>query len=102
MQCVPVDILPFKANKWVAWGALLTNIFFIFFQGWTSFAPWSVTAFLQNYIMVAVFIILSAGWKLYHKTCWVDPKLADLVSYRRDLIGLDSNVSEKKDVQEAK
>lgn len=78
-------MLPFQANPWVAWFGFAGNIFFIFFQGWTSFAPWSVEAFLQNYIMVVVFIVLYAFWKLYHKTQWVRPQEADLISYRRDL-----------------
>ncbi|KAK7228074.1 hypothetical protein V2G26_000244 [Clonostachys chloroleuca] len=84
-QGVSEDVLPFKANPWVAWVTFGVNIFFIFFQGWTAFAPWNVEAFLQNYIIVAVFIIFYVGWKFYHKTPWVQPKMADLISNRRDL-----------------
>lgn len=79
------DILVFKTKDWIAWAGAGANLFFILFQGWTAFVPWNVEAFFQNYVIVVVFIVLYGGWKVYHKTPWVNPKMADLVSNRRDL-----------------
>ena len=87
-QGLSEDVLPFKANKWVAWFGFGINMFFIIFQGWTSFAPWDIEAFFKNYVIVLVFVLLYAGWKLYHKTEWINPKCADLISNRRDLEGV--------------
>ncbi|KAI9172813.1 amino-acid permease [Paramyrothecium foliicola] len=84
-QDVSEDILPFKANQYVAWFGLIANMLFVVFQGWTSFAPWDLEAFFQNYIMLFIFLVLYGGWKFYHKTEWVNPKMADLISNRRDM-----------------
>ncbi|CAI7595362.1 unnamed protein product [Penicillium bialowiezense] len=52
--------------------------------GWTSFAPWDVQNFFMNYIIVIVFIVLGASWKIAHKTSWVNLETANLVTGRRD------------------
>lgn len=79
-QNVDPDILPFRAPGWpyVPWIGLVGNAFFVFFQGWTSFAPWDVQSFVQNYIVVLLFLILGFGWKVYHKTTIVQLGRADL------------------------
>ncbi|KAM0229000.1 hypothetical protein ACHAPO_010275 [Fusarium lateritium] len=84
-QGMSEEVLPFKVNKWVSWFGLVTNLFFIIFQGWTAFAPWDIEAFFQNYVILLAFVILYLSWKFYHKTEWVNPKMADLISNRRDL-----------------
>ena len=54
LQKVPVSVLPFHAAFW-PYGAYLGfggSFFFIFFQGWTSFAPWRTSTFLMNYLVI--------------------------------------------------
>ncbi|KAL0944742.1 amino acid permease [Colletotrichum truncatum] len=79
-QNISADVLPFQAPAWkfCAYLGLIGNAFFIFFQGWTSFAPWDVEAFFQNYIVVLLFIILTVGFKTVKKTKLVRLKEIDL------------------------
>lgn len=78
------SILPFKTRHYpyCAWIGFIGNIFFIFFQGWTSFAPWDVKSFFMNYVVIIVFLFLFVAWKLYHKTQWVRLEECDLSSRR--------------------
>ncbi|KAJ3527568.1 hypothetical protein NM208_g10636 [Fusarium decemcellulare] len=83
-QNISTDVLPFQAPAWkfCAYLGLAGNVFFVFFQGWTSFAPWDVEAFFMNYIIVLVFFILAIGWKTTHKTKFVTLKSVDFGSAR--------------------
>ncbi|KAF4921622.1 General amino acid permease AGP3 [Colletotrichum viniferum] len=83
-QNISADVLPFQAPAWrfCAYLGLAGNVFFIFFQGWTSFAPWDVEAFFQNYVVVLLFIILAVGWKVAKKTKFVNLKEIDLGTAR--------------------
>ncbi|CAG8943060.1 unnamed protein product [Penicillium salamii] len=86
LQNISRSRLPYQAQLW-PYGAYLGfggSVFFIFFQGWTSFAPWSVESFFMNYIIVVVFVLLASSWKIFHKTKWVQLESVDLVSGRRD------------------
>ncbi|KAE8155080.1 amino acid permease/ SLC12A domain-containing protein [Aspergillus avenaceus] len=85
LQQIPDSILPYRSGIW-PWGTYLglgVSLFFIFFQGWTSFAPWDLQAFFMNYIIVVVFMLLAAIWKVVKRTQWVRLETADLVSGRR-------------------
>ncbi|KAF4490010.1 General amino acid permease AGP3 [Colletotrichum fructicola Nara gc5] len=88
-QNISADVLPFQAPAWrfCAYLGLAGNVFFIFFQGWTSFAPWDVEAFFQNYVVVLLFIILAVGWKFAKKTKFVNLKEIDLGSARMVIHG---------------
>ncbi|KAJ0373662.1 hypothetical protein COL26b_008132 [Colletotrichum chrysophilum] len=88
-QNISADVLPFQAPAWrfCAYLGLAGNVFFIFFQGWTSFAPWDVEAFFQNYVVVLLFIILAVGWKFAKKTKFVNLKEIDLGSARMVIQG---------------
>ncbi|KAF5012158.1 hypothetical protein FDECE_1807 [Fusarium decemcellulare] len=83
-QNISTDVLPFQAPAWkfCAYLGLAGNVFFVFFQGWTSFAPWDVEAFFMNYIIVLVFFILAIGWKITHKTKFVTLKSVDFGTAR--------------------
>ncbi|KAJ5333897.1 uncharacterized protein N7506_007680 [Penicillium brevicompactum] len=86
LQNMSPSVLPYRTGTW-PWGAYLgfgISVFFVFFQGWTSFAPWSVQNFFMNYIIVIVFIVLGVSWKIAKKTHWVRLETADLVTGRRD------------------
>ncbi|KAF3797504.1 putative amino-acid permease [Colletotrichum gloeosporioides] len=88
-QNISADVLPFQAPAWrfCAYLGLAGNVFFIFFQGWTSFAPWDVEAFFQNYVVVLLFIILAVGWKVVKKTKFVTLKEIDLGTARMMIHG---------------
>lgn len=90
LQNLPVSILPFQAAFW-PYGAYLGfggSLFFIIFQGWTSFVPWNASAFVRNYLVIVLLMILMAGWKLWHKTKWVKLKQVDLLRGRRDMLSM--------------
>ncbi|KAI8312167.1 General amino acid permease [Colletotrichum sp. SAR11_59] len=88
-QNISADVLPFQAPAWrfCACLGLAGNVFFIFFQGWTSFAPWDVEVFFQNYVVVLLFIILVVGWKVAKKTKFVNLKEIDLGTARMMIHG---------------
>ncbi|KAG9952358.1 hypothetical protein KCU85_g2226, partial [Aureobasidium melanogenum] len=81
-QGFSIDVPSFKAPwyPYVAYFGLIGNIFFIFFQGWTSFAPWDINAFFMNYIVIILFIVLVLGHKVTTKSSWVGLRYADIVS----------------------
>lgn len=83
-QNISTDVLPFQAPAWrfCAYLGIVGNVFFIFFQGWTSFAPWDVEAFFMNYIIVLVFIILAVGCKIVRQTKFVSLKEIDFGTAR--------------------
>jgi amino acid transporter len=87
LQNVPVSVLPFQAILWPygTYVGFAVSLFFIIFQGWTSFVPWDVGAFFMNYIVFVLFVVLAASWKLLKKTQWVKLAEADLSSGRRDV-----------------
>lgn len=82
LQEFDLALLPYRVPffPYISYAGLLANLFFIFFQGWTSFVPWDVESFFQNYIMVLVFVLLALGWKVYHKTQGVNLKEVDLIT----------------------
>ncbi|GME35824.1 Amino acid permease [Neofusicoccum parvum] len=85
VQNIPLDVLPFRAQfeRFTPYFGLSLSVFFIFFQGWTAFAPWSVEEFIMNYVVIAVFLVFAAGWKLLKKTKWARSENADLHTGRR-------------------
>jgi amino acid transporter len=88
LQKLPVSVLPFQAALW-PYGAYLGfwgSLFFIFFQGWTAFAPWDTSSFFMNYVVMILFAVLTVGWKLWHKTKWVNLEEVDLLYGRRDIL----------------
>lgn len=88
-------MLPWKIrSQWIAWCGLAGNVFFVFFQGWTSFVPWDIERFFMNYIVVIIFLVLGIAWKVYHKTRFVRSREADLVSHRRDILAVAADVHE--------
>lgn len=89
-QGVPTNVLPWKIrSQWIAWCGLAGNVFFVFFQGWTSFAPWDLETFFMNYIVVIIFLVLAIAWKFYHKTRFVRSGMADLITHRRDILAVN-------------
>lgn len=62
-----------------AWIGLVFEVLVVFFYGYSSFTPWSVSNFFTYYTMVIVVPLLFIGWKLVKKTRMVRPEEADLV-----------------------
>ena len=52
-----------------------------FVGGYTVFLPgnWNIPTFLFSYMMIFVFPVLFAGWKLIKKTKWLTPNEVDLL-----------------------
>ncbi|KAL5048685.1 hypothetical protein BDW71DRAFT_16695 [Aspergillus fruticulosus] len=81
--------LPFQAALYPygTYFALLFNIFLIFFQGYTAFLnPFSADNFVINYILLPVFVVFVAGWKVWHKTRIVKVEEIDIWTGRRERV----------------
>ncbi|KAF7554913.1 hypothetical protein G7Z17_g2531 [Cylindrodendrum hubeiense] len=98
-QNMPVSSLPFisMGYPYVPWIIFGANIFLVFISGYTTIlTPFDVKGFVFSYLVIPLFIILYVGWKLYHKTKWVDPAEADITSGRREWLGSsDEEVPQK-------
>ncbi|UJR32571.1 hypothetical protein I4U23_020032 [Adineta vaga] len=85
-QGVNVNELPFRA-LWYPYGAyfgLGSNIFLIFFQGYTSMIPpFDIANFVVSYILIPVFLLLFFIYKFWRKTQWVKPSQMDIRTGRR-------------------
>ncbi|PSR92034.1 AAT family amino acid transporter [Coniella lustricola] len=62
-----------------AWIALIFQTLVVFFYGYSSFMPWSVTSFLTYYMMLIMAPLLFIGWKIIKRTKPIHPLEADLV-----------------------
>lgn len=84
-QQVPLEALPFRAkwDRFTPWFGLGVSVFFVFFQGWTAFAPWDVEAFVMNYVVIVVFLALALGWKVLKGSKRPRSEIADLRTGRR-------------------
>ncbi|KAI8633545.1 amino acid permease-like protein [Xylariaceae sp. FL1651] len=80
-----VEDLPFISlwYPWNAWFGLGTNIFLALVQGWTTFAPFSAGKFVDAYILLPLFGILYAVFKLCFRTRFWRLDEIDLQSGRR-------------------
>lgn len=91
---------------WYPYGtylALATNIFLIFFQGYTAFLnPFSAKDFVVNYILLPVFVILMVGYKLWKKTKIVKLAEMDLWTGRRDIDRIDKQRDEETGPEDVK
>lgn len=81
-QGISRDSLPHKSfwQPYGTWYALIMCFIMTFVGGYTVFLPgfWNIPDFLFSYTMIGVCPILFVGWKLVHKTKFVDPAEADL------------------------
>jgi amino acid transporter len=87
VQNQPVSSLPFRAALYPygTYFALGTNVFLIFFQGYTAFLnPFSAEDFVINYILLPVFVGFVVGWKVWHRTRFVKLSEMDVWSGRRE------------------
>jgi yeast amino acid transporter len=58
---------------------IVAQALIVFFYGYTSFSPFSVSSFFTYYTMVLLAPLLFIGWKLYKRTTWVRAVDMDLV-----------------------
>ncbi|KAL2788542.1 amino acid permease/ SLC12A domain-containing protein [Aspergillus keveii] len=87
VQNQPVSSLPFRAALYPygTYFALGTNVFLIFFQGYTAFLnPFFAEDFVINYILLPVFVGFVVGWKVWHRTRFVKLSEMDVWSGRRE------------------
>lgn len=81
--------LPFKAflYPYGTWAVVLFNPFLVLIQGYaTLITPWSPVDFVFSYIILVLFVVLMVGWKLYHKTKFVDLATVNLQEGRREVL----------------
>ncbi|KAJ9502560.1 hypothetical protein LTR99_007626 [Exophiala xenobiotica] len=98
LQGHTVDELPFRAFLY-PWGAYFIsglNIFLLFIQGYGTFlTPFKPVDFVFSYIVIALFVILMAFWKVYKRTKVVNLAEVDLQYGRRTYLA-DADESEDK------
>lgn len=109
-------------QPYCAWIGLAAETLVVFFYGYTSFAPWSVSGFFSHYTMLIVAPILFVFWKLFKRTKLVSARDADLVWERPiveayentfvnapigfwtemvQLVGLKRNITDEQKVESA-
>ncbi|KAH8595201.1 amino acid permease/ SLC12A domain-containing protein [Bisporella sp. PMI_857] len=81
-QGISRDSLPYKAwgQPYFAWFGLCFNIIIIFTQGFEAFIPWDTTSFFTAYISLILFVVLYAVHKIWTRSQFVSPAVADVVS----------------------
>ena len=95
-QGISRDSLPYKAmwQPWFSWYGVFFNILIILTQGFTSFMPWDVSNFFISYVSVMLFVVLYVGHKLITKSKIVRPEDVDLITGKKEVDDLYSDVEE--------
>ncbi|KAI0116125.1 putative amino acid transporter [Hypoxylon sp. NC0597] len=83
-----VEDLPF-ISLWYPWNAyfgLAANIFLALVQGWSNFSPWDAGGFVDAYVLLPLFFVIYAGYKLVFRTrLWRNDEIDLQSGRRRDL-----------------
>ncbi|KAL2808251.1 amino acid permease/ SLC12A domain-containing protein [Aspergillus granulosus] len=79
--------LPWAAPLMPYWAilALIIGSAVTLFNGFTVFSPWSTQGFITSYFAIGFFIVMFALWKIWHKTSFVSPAEADLISGKAEI-----------------
>ncbi|KAL2826646.1 amino acid permease/ SLC12A domain-containing protein [Aspergillus cavernicola] len=79
--------LPWTAPLMPYWAILATIVGSIvtIFNGFTVFSPWSTQGFITSYFAIGFFAVMFVFWKVYHKTSFVDPAKADIISGKAEI-----------------
>lgn len=80
VQDLPFISFGYPFNAYFGLGA---NIFLALVQGWSNFAPWDAGGFVDAYILLPLFFVIYAGYKLVFKTRFWRNDEIDLQSGRR-------------------
>ncbi|KAL3444999.1 amino acid permease/ SLC12A domain-containing protein [Aspergillus insuetus] len=86
-QGVDRATLPWAAPLMPYWAilALIIGSAVTIFNGFTVFSPWSTQGFITSYFAIGFFIVMFAFWKLWHKTSFVKPAEADIISGKAEI-----------------
>ncbi|KAK6603080.1 amino acid permease [Botrytis cinerea] len=81
-----ISDLPFVsfAYPYNAYFGLVANVFLALVQGWTTLSPFSAGDFVDAYILLALFPLIWAGYKIWFKTRIWDLREVDLDEGRRN------------------
>ena len=92
-QGIDRNTLVFKSpfQPYLAWAALVFFSIIILFNGFYTFAPWSVDDFITSYVGIPIFFVLFFSWKLIKKTKPVKPENADLFTGKSALDAADAH-----------
>lgn len=94
-QGVDRNTLVFKSpfQPYLAYGSLIYFAIIIIFNGFYTFAPWTVDDFLTSYLGIPVFFTLFFSWKLFRRTRPVPSSQADLFTGKSALDAADAHWS---------
>lgn len=97
LQGRSLDELPFKA-----WGypylpiiGVVLNLFLALIQGWQYFKPFDAGNWVDAYVLLPFFFVLYFGFKIWHKSKWVDLNEVDLDAGRRADVDVHEKPSSK-------
>ena len=86
-QKLDESTLPYKVpfGVYPAYSAVLCGGLALTFVGYDCFVPWATRGFVTSYFGVIYAVVMFVGWKVYHRTKFVDPLEADLVSGKKEI-----------------
>ncbi len=62
----------------------------VLIQGYgTLIHPWQPVNFVISYVILVLFFVVAMGWKIYHRTKFVDLATVDLQEGRREGLAFD-------------
>ena len=95
LQGRSLDEIPFKGMlyPYLPILGLALNVILALIQGWSYFKPFDAGNWVDAYILLPFFFVLYFGFKLWHKSKWVNLEEVDLDEGRRedDEKGVDNN-----------
>lgn len=79
--------LPWVAPLMPYWAilALIVGGSVTLFNGFNVFSPWDTQGFITSYFAIGFFLVMFAFWKIWHKTKFVNPAEADIVSGKAEV-----------------
>ncbi|KAM7195759.1 amino acid permease [Naviculisporaceae sp. PSN 640] len=86
-QNLDESTLPYRVpGGWYpAFSAVFCGGLALTFVGYDCFVPFSTRGFVTSYFGLAFAVVMFAGWKIWHKTKFVDPAEADLISGKKEV-----------------
>lgn len=85
LQGRSVESLPYKGwlFPYLPIAGLVLDLFLLLIQGWDTFKPFSAKDFVDAYVLIPFFFVLTAVYKFWQKTKWVNLSEVDLDEGRR-------------------
>ncbi|KAL4786943.1 amino acid permease/ SLC12A domain-containing protein [Aspergillus varians] len=79
--------LPWTAPLMPYWAilSLIVGSIVTIFNGFSVFSPWDTQGFITSYFAIGFFIVMFTFWKVWHKTSFVKPIDADIITGKAEV-----------------